>query len=465
MKSIKSKIGMWLTIAVVGCAGACNQDPVLYGSEESVPEVLAITVSAEDITLNPDMAPNEAVLTVTWNEAAPRGQYDEIEYVFKIDLADNAFETAVREDIPTGVFSKTITYQELYDLLTEKWRVVLGSTVGVDVRIIATVYGPKFVQPEIATTRVNVKIFVPDPRPLYIVGSAVPDGGSDTDPAVKITMTEIVPGKEYTFNDSLGTGNLIFVDEDGLAALLPAYVKGVDDTTLVLCTDATQRDNNRFAISSGWHSITVRLDRGVVKISKKIIINGIEWAPANVDAFRTFATASDAAGKYYQFHGNTGYSDTDAWPGANGAGIPVDALWPTDKIPCPEGYQILSQWVGSAQTDEVLTSFSRTYRAAGTAGNSVNGVFFGPNSANATIENPGEAFFIPFAGYRDPATGTLTEYGEKAYIHTGNPYWGVSSQILVIDENSVTWNRQSASEPSNTYNWGMGASVRCIKTQ
>jgi hypothetical protein len=222
--------------------------------------------------------------------------------------------------------------------------------------------------------------------------------------------------------------------------------------------------------TGGYYKLTVDLNTMKLKLETATpndpnvaLIGGIQWARYNVDAFRTFATASDAAGKYYQFHGNVGYSDTDTWPGVNGAGTPADAGWPAEKMPCPEGYKMISQWVGNDQTDEVLTSFSRTYRAAGTAGNSVNGVFFGPNSANATIQDQGEAFFIPFYGYRDPATGTLTEYGEKAYIHTGNAFWGVSSQILVIDEDSVTWNRQEAGGDPTTFNWGMGASVRCIK--
>jgi hypothetical protein len=223
--------------------------------------------------------------------------------------------------------------------------------------------------------------------------------------------------------------------------------------------------------TAGYYKLTVNLNTMKVKLEtgtppsdpESVFIGGVQWARNNVDAFRTFASASDNVGKYYQFRGNTGYSDTDTWPGANGADNPVDNGWPSDKMPCPAGYKLLGQWIGSIQADEVLSSFSRTYRAAGTAGNSVNGVFFGPNSANATINDQSEAFFIPFAGYRDPATGTLTEYGEKAYIHTGNAFWGVSSQILVIDETSVSWNRQEGNADPSTFNWGTGASVRCIK--
>jgi hypothetical protein len=465
MKAIY-KIFLWLAVMAVGFMGACNQDTALYGNEENVPEVLAITLSAEDVTLLPDMAPNDEVFTVAWNEAAERGPYDEIEYVFKMDLTDNAFAagTTYREEIPAGVFSKAITYQLLYDLLTEEWRVTLGSTVSIDVRVIATVHGPKFVRPEVSTVRISVKIFMPDPKPLYIMGTAVPDGGSNTNYAAKkIKMEETVPGKEYTFNDSLTAGDFIFVTDDtNPATLLPAYEKGADNATLVYLESGTP--SNRFTAINGQYSITVRLDHLTARINKKAVINGIEWAPANVDSNGKFADTPDAPGKYYQFLGTVGYSDTDEWLGVNGAGEPEDKVWSSQGSPCPEGYSLLDEWTysgGDLQT--ALTALPRTYRAAGTAGNAVNGIFIGPDSPTATISSTGNAVFIPFAGYRDPQTGTLTEYGQKAYIHTGNPYYGVSSQIIVIDATSVTWNRQKPEEPSSTYNWGMGASIRCIK--
>jgi hypothetical protein len=456
---------LWLTIAVAGCIIACNQDPVLYGEEEVVPEVLAITVSAEEVILNPDMAPTTEVLTVTWTAAAPRGPYDEIEYVFKMDLAENMFETAVREEIPSGILSRTFTYQELYELLTEKWRVALGSSVGVDIRIIATVYGPKFVQPEVVTTRVNVKIFVPEPKPLYIMGSAVPNGGSNTDfTARKITMTETVPGKEYTYYDTLTTGDFIFVTDDtDPATLLPAYVKGADDTTLVQRTAAGQ-PSNKFTASDGRYSIVVRLDRGTAKVSKKVIISGIEFAPTNVDEKGTFAPVSDDPGKFYQFQYDVAYSTTDpitpAW--VAGAYTAADnSMWYASTRPCPEGWEM--------PTDTqlgILATVGSTWAAANEKGNAVAGRFFGPGHATATITNPGSSIFIPAAGRRDSQTGALVDAGVKGFVHSANPFWGETSQVLLFDASKAEILRlRSTAAGAAEVVVGTGMNVRCIKAE
>jgi hypothetical protein len=463
MNTIKDKIFLWLAIAVVGCAGACNQDPVLYGEEENVPDVLSIAVSAEDITLNPDMAPGDPVLTVTWTEADPRGAYDEIEYVFKMDVSDNAFELAYREEIPAGVFSRTFAYQEMYDLLAEKWRVALGSTVGVDVRIIATVYGPKFVQPEVATTRVNVKIFVPDPKPLYIMGTAVPNGGSNTDfTARKIAMTETVPGKEYTYSDTLTTGDFIFVTDDtDPATLLPSYVKGANDTTLTQRTASGQSDT-KFTASSGRYSITVRLDRLTAKISKKIVIGGIEWAPTNVDEKGAFAATSDNPGKFYQFHYDIAYSATDpltpAWSVSTDK---EDAMWRTGTRPCPEGWSMPE----GGHLGKIVDAGS-TWVNANEKGNAVAGRFFGTGHATATIANPGSCIFIPAAGRRDSQTGALIDAGVKGFVHSANPYWGETSQTMVFDAAGAKIVYAKAAETGGSeILLGTGMSVRCMKAQ
>jgi uncharacterized protein (TIGR02145 family) len=461
MKTIVNKIGIWLTVILVAFMGACKQDPSLYGSEEETPHVLTIAVSEEDITLHPDMEPGQEVLTVTWNEAAPRGPYDEIIYVVKIDLADNVFETAVREEIPAGIFSKGFTYQELYELLTEKWRVELGSAVGIDVRVIATVYGPKFVRPEIATTRVNMKIFMPDPKPLYIMGTAVPNGGSDTDfGARKIQMTESVPGKEYTLSDSLTTGNFIFVtDETNVTTLLPAYVKGSHDTLLVLVETASQL-NNKFTATNGRYNITVRIDRLTAKINKKTIIGGQEWAPNNVDSKGIFAATTDARGKLYQFHYDIGYSATDpidpVWQVSTDK---EDSYWHSSTIPCPEGWTL-----PEGSNLAALVNAGSTWANANEKGNAVAGRFFGTGHATATIGNLGDCIFIPAAGRRDSQTGALIDAGVKGFVHSKNPYWGETSQVMVFSETEAKMVYARATEAGGSeVLLGTAMSVRCIK--
>jgi hypothetical protein len=224
--------------------------------------------------------------------------------------------------------------------------------------------------------------------------------------------------------------------------------------------------------TAGYYKLTVNLNTMKVKLESATpppdpngeTIAGQFWAKFNTDADKAFAAAPDALGKFYQFYyGATAYSATDpltpAWQ--DGSGAP-DRSWPTspDPIPCPTGWTL--------PTDSNLSTFvnaGSTWAAAGTKGNAVAGRFFGANHAAATISDPQGCIFIPAAGRRASTDGTLIDAGVKGFVHSQNPYYGVTTQALVFDENGATVVRiNNTSTPgADEVLLGTGMSVRCIK--
>jgi hypothetical protein len=458
--------------------GACApQDPALYGNPVSTPGVLAIEASAENIELNPltnDF--DDVLLTVSWNEAAPRGPYDSIFYVFKADVADNLFAKAFRQEIAPGQFERRLTYRELDSLLVDKWRVELGSAVGLDLRIIARVKGPKFIYPEVSTTRVNVKVFKPDPKPLYIIGSVV-EGLDSVNTLVStgkgipyaLRLTEVVPGREYTYSGNLAAGDFIFVtDSTDATSLLPAYLKGTAADAIVERTAAAPTAGTSFTTGSkGRYNITVRTDRRTAEIYRPMMVGSVEWARTNVDSKGAFAAKPDEPGKMYQFHSETAYTPTDPIDPAWQVSDVPDELWPAAQRPCPTGWDLPLGSSATSELDSLATKTPHSWAAANTGrGNAVAGMFFGPDAATATLDNMGEAIFIPAAGWRDATSGELKDAGKVGYVMSYTPWYGETSAILSFSETEVVVNRKRLTD-TNALNFvvGTAGSVRCVKKQ
>jgi hypothetical protein len=238
---------------------------------------------------------------------------------------------------------------------------------------------------------------------------------------------------------------------------------------------------NPYKLTVNLNTMKLKLEAGTPPTDDSgVLIGGVMWAKFNVDTPGMFTADPQDPGKYYQFLSRLGYSTTDEWPGANGPGganTPKDAGWydepHTANDPCPAGWRVPRD----GDFDNLRKTGYR-WRNANSAGNSVAGAFFGTNANSATIGNPGTSIFIPAAGRRTPAAGTLEQNGSQGWVHTGNPYYGVSSQIVVFKNSGTTsssdwgntWlNRQERNDDNPTavaaYNWGTGASVRCIKNQ
>jgi hypothetical protein len=221
--------------------------------------------------------------------------------------------------------------------------------------------------------------------------------------------------------------------------------------------------------TSGYSKITLNLNTKKLKIEtatpsdpNAVLINGVLWAKYNVDDNGTFASTPEALGKFFQFQYNTAYSATDpvtpAWsvPTYTGAD---NTYWYTATMPCPSGWSVPDEAV---LKDLIIDGYS--WAEAGSAkGNTVAGGFFGTDYATATISNMGEAIFIPAAGARY-ANGTLHEAGTAGYVHSWNPMWAETSQMMRFDSEGAAVIALRNNETGwENYELGAGAAVRCVK--
>lgn len=214
--------------------------------EETVaPERNQLKISTtEEVVVLDENKPDEPVLTFTWNEAEEIGPDYSFTYILRLDIADNEFETAIDPVVMgDGVFSYSFKTAELYEYIVEKWHGVAGQITQIEARIVAKVNGPKFMYPEIATTKVSVQTYLPASQPLYLLGTATPAG---LDPNQAIRMTEVSNGKIYTWKGELVQGNLKFITQFG--SMLPSLNRGEEDSVLVQRNELTEPDDY-FAIN------------------------------------------------------------------------------------------------------------------------------------------------------------------------------------------------------------------------
>lgn len=228
---------------------------------------LKLEASAQSVTLNQD-APDDVILSFSWNEATSLGPEYTFDYLFQIDIADNEFQSAT--DVVTLGANESVSYtsSQLYDLIVEKWGKTAGEPVSVEARVAARVNGPKFQYPEIAYTTVRVTTYIPRSQALYITGSATP-GGTDLNNADK--MTELSNGRLYNWKGQLTAGGFKFITTPGVA--LPSYNKGADNSTLVKRTTESDPDEYFQISDPGLYYIYISLKEMSISYKKLLYEN------------------------------------------------------------------------------------------------------------------------------------------------------------------------------------------------
>lgn len=213
---------MTLPFVVMGC-----QDETERITLDSPQDTMGLKVSSGDVVLNQDFG-NEEAISFTWGSAANRGEETKLTYYFKMDVADNNFETSIAKvEIPEGVQSISYTHKEMNALLSG-WKVTAGETAMLEAEIIAEVSGGSvYMKPEISKVQFSVTGYYIAARDLFIVGSAVE--GMDADKALK--MNEVLSEQKYEWGGHLKQGDFKFIKSR--TSLTPSYAKGADNNTLV----------------------------------------------------------------------------------------------------------------------------------------------------------------------------------------------------------------------------------------
>jgi hypothetical protein len=170
-------------------------------------------------------------------------------------------------------------------------------------------------------------------------------------------------------------------------------------------------------------TVTQRMKGGGVNI------NGTVWAEYNVDAPGTFSGDPELFGMYYQWNRRVGWTPDPF--GSHPAGFTWNStadpatIWEPENDPSPEGWRIPT----AAEYSALIASGYRKIDA----GNTVEGYFFGPDAATATMENPGRSVFLPSVGNRgaEGYYGGMTMYLSSTYNPGDNPvgtliYWSAT---------------------------------------
>jgi uncharacterized protein (TIGR02145 family) len=169
-------------------------------------------------------------------------------------------------------------------------------------------------------------------------------------------------------------------------------------------TIATVDDNGLVtAVGNGLTSITVTTNDGGYSFTCDVTvigikINGIIWAPSNVNAFGTFAIFPEDSGMYYQWNSGIAWSatipDEIEW-----AAVSPSAPWLVVNDPCPNGWRVPTK-----EDFEKLLDVSVDFAWTGNGGR---------------FTHVGESVFFPASGglYKNqvPEIGTASYWNSTLY--------------------------------------------------
>lgn len=242
---------MTLPFVIMGC-----QDETERITLDSPQDTMGLKVSSSDVVLNQDLG-NEEAISFTWGSAANRGEGTKLTYYFKMDIADNNFETSIAKvEIPEGVQSISYTHKEMNALLNG-WKVTAGETAMLEAEIIAEVSGGSvYMKPEISKVQFSVTGYYIAARDLFIVGTAVE--GMDATKALK--MNEVLSEQKYEWGGHLKKGDFKFIKSR--TSLTPSYTRGADKNTLVYNETDDGTTETLFHIDTeGYYFITVDVEK------------------------------------------------------------------------------------------------------------------------------------------------------------------------------------------------------------
>lgn len=250
MKNAIKNILMTLPFVIMGC-----QDETERITLDSPQDTMGLKVSSSDVVLNQDLG-NEEAISFTWGSAANRGEGTKLTYYFKMDMADNNFETSIAKvEIPEGVQSISYTHKEMNALLSG-WKVTAGETAMLEAEIIAEVSGGSvYMKPEISKVQFSVTGYYIAPRDLFIVGSAVE--GMDATKALK--MNEVLSEQKYEWGGHLKQGDFKFIKSR--TSLTPSYTRGADNNTLVYNETDGGTETLFHIDKDGYYFITVDVEK------------------------------------------------------------------------------------------------------------------------------------------------------------------------------------------------------------
>ncbi len=276
-------LGMPLLLA------GCSDDDVRFDIETPA-DTMHLSASSQSIELKHYESDQPAV-TFTWQNAAPREGADKIAYYFKMDIADNDFESAIAKIEVTGN-SISFTHKQLNDMLSD-WGITPGTAVDLEAELIAQPEETaKYMKPELSTARITVTGYSVQ---LFIAGSATAAGDNV---ANAISLNEIVAAQQYTWTGYLKPGNFYFPmsREENLGA----YGRGTDDNHLAFSETG---DVTPFEIThEGFYTLTLNIDALTITYEERVWMVG-EATPNGWDLLKATELTRQAGTRIFKWKG------------------------------------------------------------------------------------------------------------------------------------------------------------------
>ena len=229
-----------------------------------------------------------------------------------------------------------------------------------------------------------------------------------------------------------------------IATVVPDYATNQAVTWLSSDEDiATVANGIITAVAAGTATITATTEDGnftataTINILDGVRIDGTIWATRNVDAPGTFAALPTDAGMFYQLNRRTGWASTGYIVSGWDRSTPTGTTWYAENDPCPTGWRVPTP----AELQSLHNAGSTWTTLSG-----VNGRLYG------TAPNQ---IFLPAAGCRTAAGGTLVSTGAYGYYRSNAPHPGGAAWSLGLSFGSTR--NSVVAHPS-----AAGFSVRCV---
>lgn len=194
-------------LVMVGCK---NSSP--YITIPRPDDTMGLRSSSDIVVLDAKLSDSVAVV-FSWTY--PELQYGakSYDYAFRLDLADNQFQTTIPKMALAGDNYLTLTHKQLNDWL-EGWGVKAGQPVLLEAELIATPRGTdRYIKPMLSLTTFTVIGYA---NSLYMMGSATPVGDNYQS---ALPMEKIAGKDAYRWTGTLAAGEVSFVSEQTASAV------------------------------------------------------------------------------------------------------------------------------------------------------------------------------------------------------------------------------------------------------
>ena len=240
----------------------CRQESMHY--EIPQPEdALHLRASRDSVVLAQRYAGEDAI-TFTWDTPEPLEGTTGYDYYFKMDIADNGFETSISKLSVKGLDSVSFTHAELNAML-EQWGVSPGTWMQIEAELIANPLGSEtYIKPMLSTVTFDAVGFA---NYMYIAGSATAAG---YDYANALVMDKIAGENAYTYRGVMQPGEFVFLMEQ--SAETDFIGMGADERQMVHATAETVKGIP--VQQEGFYAPEVNLDRMTLVLNQPLALVG-----------------------------------------------------------------------------------------------------------------------------------------------------------------------------------------------